>query len=290
MAAQPLVAIDRSHSYYADAEVLSANLVQPLEHEIKRQAYVKLPKDGQYQFKRAEAFRLEGIISYESGYTQVAGHRSAKPGHGFTTLTTAVVEGLNVLDVVTADRVVGQISTEHPLDGQVPSVTFLGTRFDNLRIGGHKVDVDRNLEILGPKPANDQSYFDDPAVMSRFSQQYTDLRSARSFPEWADEQYRWDAAEVQRRGRAQCSLVNGVAGAPGNSFGHVIDVPHFGKIFLAELTVNREKARSGVKEPDKYTFHLAMVRLELGCLAQGSAQFSVMDSNGQGSGAGGHHP
>jgi hypothetical protein len=289
MAAQPLLTIEPTHFYHADADVLSANLVQPLEHEIKRHAYVKLPKDGQYQFKRAEAFRLEGIISYESGYTQVAGHRSTKAGHGFTTLTTAVVEGLNVLDVVTADRVVGQISTEHPLDGQVPSVTFLGTRFDNLRIGGHKVDIDRNLEILGPKPANDKSYFDDPGVMSRFSQQYSDLRSARSFPEWADEQYRWNPDEAQRRGEARCSLVNSVAGAPGNSFGHVIDVPHFGKIFLAELTVNREKARSGVKEPDKYTFHLAMVRLELGCLAQGNAQFSIMDSNGQGSGDG-HHP
>src|SRR4029077_15278347 len=175
MAAQPLVAIDRSHYYYADAEVLSANLVQPLEHEIKRQAYVKLPKDGQYQFKRADAFRLEGIISYESGYTQVAGHRSAKPGHGFTTLTTAVVEGLNVLDVVTADRVVGQISTEHPLEGYDPTVTFLGTQFENLKIGGKLVEVILDLSVCDQE--KEGTYPSGPCVsdqgfLARVGEQY----------------------------------------------------------------------------------------------------------------------
>ncbi len=57
-------------------------------------------------------------------YTQVAGNRSTKSGQGWTTLTTSVIEGLNVLDVVTADRVVGQTITEHPLEGYVPSDQF----------------------------------------------------------------------------------------------------------------------------------------------------------------------
>ena len=52
----------------------------------------------------------------------------------------------------------------------MPSVTFLGTRFDNLRIAGHKVEVERNLDILGPKPARDKSYFDDPGVLGRVGQ------------------------------------------------------------------------------------------------------------------------
>ena len=81
----------------------------------------------------------------------MAGNRDVKPGHGFSTITTAVVEDLNVLDVVTADRVVAQISTEHPLVGYVPHITFLGTRFENLRIAGHKVELDLDPDFLGQR-------------------------------------------------------------------------------------------------------------------------------------------
>jgi hypothetical protein len=280
------------HTYYAAADVLSADFEQPVNEKIQPRAQVKLPKDGHYQFKNADPFRLDGVISYRSGYTQVAGHRSPKQGHGFTTLSTSVVEDLNVLDVVTADRVVAQISTEHPvydpdngLTDAVPSVTFLGTRFDNLRIGGHRVEIERHVDILGPKPADENSYFEDDGVLRRVSDQYDNINNARDLPEWASKQYSWDKAAAQRQGKLQCSLVNRVTGAPGIQFGHVIEVPHFGKIFLAELTMQREK--NGTPEPDKYSFHLTMIRLELGCLAQGNSGIVTAESNGGGS-QGGH--
>jgi hypothetical protein len=282
-----------SHSYYAAADVLSADFEEPLRETIKPRAFVKLPEDGHYQFKRADPFRLDGLISYQSGYTQVAGHKSPKQGHGFTTLATSVVEDLNVLDVVTADRVVAQISTEHPVydpdngltDG-VPSVTFLGTRFDNLRIAGHKVELERHVDILGPKPANAMSYFDDASVLGRVAKQYTDITSAKDFPTWASDRYKWDPASAQRQGKMDCSLINRITGAPGLTFGHVIDVPHFGKIFLAELTLKREK--NGTPEPYKYAFHLTMIRLELGCIAQANACIVSADANGSGGKGGGH--
>jgi hypothetical protein len=279
---------DAYHIYYAAADVLSADFEQPVHEKVPPRAQVKLPKDGHYQFKQADPFRLDGVISYRSGYTQVAGHRSPKQGHGFTTLATSVVEDLNVLDVVTADRVVAQISTEHPvydpnkgLTDAVPSVTFLGTRFDNLRIGGHKVEVERHVDILGPKPADAKSYFEDDGVLSRISKQYDNINSAKDLPEWASKQYGWDRVTAQKQGEVKCSLVNRVTGAPGIEFGHVIDVPHFGKIFLAELTLKREK--NGAPGPEKYSFHLTMIRLELGCLAQGNSGIVTAESNGQGS-------
>ncbi len=115
----------RVHRYHAEASVLEGHLQRPLSQEIKPQAYVKLPEHGGYLAQRAEDYRIEGVLSFRSAYTQVAGNPDVKPGHGLTTLSTSVVEGLNVLDVVTADRVVGQISTEHPIGGYVPHVTFL---------------------------------------------------------------------------------------------------------------------------------------------------------------------
>jgi hypothetical protein len=277
---------DVFHRYYAEADVLSAELKQPLRDKIKPRARVKLPRDGHYRFKPADPFRFKGILSYKSGYTQVAGHPSSKVA-GFTTLATSVLEGLNVLDVVTADRVVAQISTVHRVygTGQVPSVTFLGTRFDNLRIGGHKIEVERSLDILGPRHDDDHSYFDDPNVQARISEQYERIATTDSLPEWAREQYPRDRSSLAGNGELTCSLIDRVAGAPGISFGHVIDLPHFGKIFLAELKVERERGTS--KLNDAYKFRLTMIRLEMGCLAHGTARIVSLDSNGRGGKGGG---
>jgi len=288
MATQPIDspkgASQPEHYYHADAYVLDANIDQPVRSEINRQGLVALPQDGKYTFQTVAPFQLFGVLSYSSGYTQVAGHRSPK-GHGFTTLATSVVENLNVLDVVTADRVVGQISTEHPNkdEGQVPSVTFLGTRFVNLRIGGHKVDIDHDYHILGSKPADDGSYLEDKGVLGRIERQFSKIREFKGLPDWAAEEFRWDKTAPQKN-RASCSLVNGISGAPGTTFGHVIDLPHFGKIYLGELSVDRKPPTNGGN--DLYTFHLRMIRLEMGCIGTGSTTAVAMDTNGQGRGGG----
>jgi hypothetical protein len=299
------------HHYNAQAFVLSADLQQPLREVITPRAHVTLTKDGHYHFEHAEPFRFKGIISYRSGYTQVAGHHSTRKGHGFTTLATAVVEDLNILDVVTADRVVGQISTEHPLfdEGPVPAVTFLGTRFDNLRIGGHEVKIKRCLDIIGHRRDANTSYFDDQEVISRVASQYSGLQkhldeiSTKKDSElhkdtaaWATARYAKSRPAVQDlKGKdsrkIECSVVESISDAPGITFGHVIDLPHFGKIFLGELTVHYEKAPKAAKpedqEHDKYTFELRMIRLEMGCLAKGTTTVAALDSNGKGKGGGG---
>jgi hypothetical protein len=287
---KPFAINESVHKYYAQASVLSAELEQPLEEEIKARAYVKLPKDGHYQFKKADPFRFEGIISYESGYTQVAGHPSSK-SDGFSTLATSVLEGLNILDVVTADRVVAQISTVHPpfgLNDPVPSVTFLGTRFENLRIGGHPVEIKPNLGILGTKPAGGKTYFDDDSVRSRITQQYDRIASTAGLPEWAGEIYQAGRPAMNGNGELECSLIDGTNGAPGSTFGHVIDLPHFGKIFLGELKVEREPSKNPNNEYDAYKFHLTMIRLDMGCIAKGTAKAVTLDTNGQGGGT--HKP
>jgi hypothetical protein len=287
----PLAGVQRIHTYHGEADILAMELKEPFQEKVRPQAKVELYGSGEeshYQFKQAGPFRLEGIISYQSGYTQVAGHRSTKPGHGYATLTTSVTEGLNILDVVTADRVVAQISTEHPLNGAVPEVSFLGTRFENLRIAGHRVEIDTNLGILGPKPVKDVSYFDESTVMDGMARQYQKISINANLPDWARERYPKDSPAWRNKDSitgtdiARCSLVSGVR-TDQKSFGHVIEVPHFGKFFLAELKMDRVPAREP-KEYDAYTFHLTMIRFELGCPTQGSGGVSTADSNGQGRG------
>ena len=134
-----------SHYFHAEAHALTGKLKLPFPQDIKKQAFVKL--EGQladlademraqrnYFSQHAKNFRLEGIISYASAHTQVAGHASDKHDGGSVSLATSVVEDLNVLNVVTADRVVAQISTTHIPGEPSPHVTFLGTHFENLRI------------------------------------------------------------------------------------------------------------------------------------------------------------
>ncbi len=289
--ANELPSINADHVYDAKAYVFSAEFQQPILRTVTKQSPVELPKAGGYRYERAEPFRLDGIVSYRGGYSQVAGHRGCNRPAA-TTVATSVIEDLNLLDVLTADRVVAQITTEHPNGGRVPSVSFLGTRFENLRIAGQQVEIEPHLDILGPKPDDDESYFNDGGVFSRIAHQYANIKRMIGLPKWASDQFNWDPAGAQRQNQMNCSLVSEVAGAPGKSYGHVIDVPHFGKIFLGELTVKREpvngepRLETAETEEYKYRFQLTMVRAELDCPACGTVRCCYVDPNGTGSGGG----
>jgi hypothetical protein len=286
MGAEPIPLPRYSYDYNADAYVLEADIEQPITNKVEKQAYLKLPENGGYLFKEVGPFKLQGVLSYTYGSTQVAGHRNTK-GHGFTTLATSVIEGLNVLDVVTADRVVAQISTDNPdNEDQVPTVTFLGTRFVNLRIAGHKVEIDQDIHVLGPKPKEDVSYFEDSGSLFRMSRQFGHIRGMRDLPDWAAQEFARDADAAERDNKAQLSLVNNIHGAPGTTFGHVIDLPHFGKIYLGEVTIKRTPTTPTSNLKDQYDFNLRMVRIDMGCIGTGSTTVAAADPNGKGKGGG----
>jgi hypothetical protein len=276
------------HKYDAAADILSAEIEQPLRETIRHKAHVILARDGHYQFRQAEPFRIEGILSYQGGYTQVAGRPSTKT-EGFTTLTTSVIEGLNVLDVLTADRVVAQISTTHPVygKGQVPSVTFLGTRFENLRIDGRRVDLDLNLDILGARHDDDRSYLDDADVSRRIVEQQGRFPT-NDLPEWAAGETPSITSEGNGRRQLKCSLINSMKGTPGIALGHVLHLPHFGRIVLGDLALTQTHGNPAAGEYDQYRFRLTMIKIKMGCLAEGTASVAVADSNGGGSKGGGN--
>ena len=281
----PNEATERKHKYHAKAYVLQADLKQPVQRVIKPLAAVELPGDGKYTYASAGPDKVDGILSYGWSYAQVGGHQ-AKDG-AFSTLATAVVENLNILDVITADRVVGQITTDYPYDGRVPSVSFLGTRFVNLHIGGHKVEVHPDLDVIGPRPADGSSYFEDADSLARMSRQYKKILAMEHLPAWAAEHFQWKKATAETQGKAVCSVVNEITGSPGVCFGNVIKLPHFGKIFLGEVCVERTPAKSE-QEHDTYHFSLTMIRVEMGSMAAGTGTAVALDANGQGSGTG-HH-
>jgi hypothetical protein len=321
----------KSHYFHAEAHALAGKLDLPFDQEIKKQAFVKLegrladlPDEERaqrnYLSQHSENFRLEGIISYEAAHTQVSGHASKKHKGASVTLATSVVENLNVLNVVTADRVVAQISTTHFPGDYTPEVTFLGTHFENLRIARHKAEPFLALDLCGQKIAGDvMRVHKDEKFLAKVEAQYKRLKARLAGLSTDDKkQMRFEepdhsmaktyhggdldlaalqgqASEAKEKDTAwdgvACSLVENVdikdisvknadgnsvqIPPPGRSFGHVIHIPDFGTVFLAELRVNHN------------SYNLTMIRLELGCLLDGAVSLVACNVNGGSKGGGG---
>ena len=145
----------RHFHYHASAHALSGELTRPVQRVIEVQAGISLPSTGGVGSSHVENFRVDEVVSVKRAYSHVAGsvkEENNKKIH--TTHATATVEGLNILDVVTADRVVARLSSSFeepppekpgPFEGKVLQV---GSKFVNLSIAGYEVDVELDHELL----------------------------------------------------------------------------------------------------------------------------------------------
>jgi len=282
--------IQRTHAYHAEATVLHGDLHHPLVQEIKPQSNVKLAQRGGYLSEHAEPYRLEGVIAFDKAYTQVAGNKNdRKPEGGWNTLVTSVVEGLNILEVVTADRVIGQIATHHPEDGYVPRIHFLGTRFENLRIAGHPVKI--HLHPGHPyhlsQPEDDGPYTRHSDFLDRVKSHFDRIRGSEGVPEGLLKRYNHLPETSGDEESIECSLVTQVEDLPfGRSFGNVIDIPDFGKIHLAVVKITHSDYgpayyNKGKNVWKKTLVDLKMIDLDLGCSATGTGTVGNTITNGQ---------
>jgi hypothetical protein len=277
----------RKHEFHADASALAGNLHLPLKQDIEPQVHAHLFHTGGYLSEHSDEYRVEGAVSFKRAYSQVAGNLGKKEGHGWITLTTSVVEGLNVLEVLTADRVVGQVVTEHPLDGHMPHVSFLATRFENLRIAGHPVHLEYDMHLLGNKPDHDAPYATHPPVVEKVRKQYNNILGREDLSDELKGIYNQLSAKLGAAEGFECSLVNRAWGDyPGVSYGNVIYVRDFGTITLAKLELRHEKYEDsengpqGIRIPKETTVTLTMIDLKLGCPIEGEMQVVTTSSNG----------
>lgn len=286
-----------SHDYHAEARLLRGRLRRPVEKEIEEHASLTLRgNEDRHIFDHAEDISVDGLISYTRGKTRVSGSRSLKH-NGWVTLATSIVEGLNVLEIVTADRVVSQVSTDHPeMGGHIPSVTFLGTQFTNFRISGFPVELTLNLGICGDKPAGDRSYLRDPAFLYRVKEQTAAIAAAAGLPNELKRQYderlhvieglirTSNADDPDPRKPIKCSLVQsinvvGEIPIPGvQVFGHILVIPAFGSVALGEIEVG-ETMYEDSKRPCVY-FTMTNFNLKMGCVGDGEASAAATTANG----------
>ena len=266
-----------THRYHAEATALEGELRLPLTQPIERQAFAKVHQDGGYLSQHSEPFRVEGIVSYGAAHTQVSGHEEEKHGKPFVTLSTSVVEDLNILNVVTADRVVGQVSTEHPRSGYVPKITFLGSQFVNLRIAGHLVEVELDWDILEDHPGGKDTVAKCDGFIKRIKEYLGLIPTPEDAPPEAE-----DLFEIPITGgvKTEFSLVKAIRGYPfpDKCSGPVIEIPHFGKVSLAMVTIKHTDLQGGVYRQTEV--ELRMVDAEMGCIASGSVKACSTKNNG----------
>jgi hypothetical protein len=320
------------HIYHADAYVLDVELEQPIK--LPKQEYGRVALESRRESLITQSVgetNIEGLIFFKRGHTRVAGaHVKQKADAfgndhaGWVTLATAALEGYNVEDVITADRVVAQVSTQHTITddpaqpiSHVPRVNFLGTRFENLRIGGYSVGVELDLALCGPKPEGDRSYLQDGDFLDRVQRQLDGVLDHDDVPESLEEKYRAEITyidELKKRAREdrsgddrnqtganrgsngypklRCSLVKKITlpvEIPGvRTFGNAIYIRDFGTVYLAELEVGLKNDQSELlgdasqsKPSNSNYFKLEMLSIQLGCPATGTPVAAGVSDNGQ---------
>ena len=287
-------AVVRSHDYHAEAHVLSGELQRPVEQKIEQHAPVTLkgPRGG-HLTRLAEEVSIEGLISFAKGKTRVSGSRNLK-NNGWVTLSTSTLAGLNVFEVITADRLVSQVSTDHPYEnGHVPQVTFLGTQFNDLRVSGFPVPLTLDFGICGRKPDADRSYLEDPTFLNGAKEQTQRIAKAAGLPKELKDQYderltrindlirNCNNGKQSRREPITCSLVQSIGEIPipgVQSFGHVLVIPEFGMVALGEIEVG-EMMHEPSERPSVY-FELTSVKMRMGCVGHGTLAAGVSRGNG----------
>lgn len=283
------------HDYHATASVLSGQLKRPIEQKIEEQAPVRLDDRRGGHFTRfSDNVSIEGLISFTKGKTRVSGSRSLK-NNGWVTLSTSIMEGLNAFEVITADRVVSQVSTEHPYEnGHYPHVTFLGTQFTNLAVSGFPLALTLNFGICGKRPADGRSYLQDLAFLNTVRQQTEKIANANGLPKELKACYGEKLATIDRliltsgedeprqdEPKITCSLVESIGEIPipgVTSYGHVLVIPDFGTVALGEIEVGEKNYKDSAK-PSVY-FELTGINMRMGCVADGTAKAATAKANG----------
>jgi hypothetical protein len=152
--------------YHGDALAFGGRVTRPYAAQIEPQAAVVLPIIGGYGNVRVDNFRFLDLVSFRSATSTVAGSEvqldETKDAMTivYNTLVSTTIEDLNVRDVVTADRIVARLVSEHTVvykkgaeltpKAEVP-ITLVSSRFENLRVAGTEI-VPRLQEALCTTP------------------------------------------------------------------------------------------------------------------------------------------
>ncbi len=259
------------YMYHASAQGIAGEFYRPSRHSLPMQGAIVLPPHGGRHSHKVGKFKLDGLISFEEIMVEVGG--SYDDCHDIqTSYAYSVIEGLNIADMVTADRVVSRMLVYSPPGDYGGEHTFdiTGSHFENLKIAGHRIDIKLATDVF--HQVNSFSKFnefyqskkaDDWLMVGKLGKlpkeelknledKYHALRGMASIVDtWKSnakrqpqERYWCSAAahlDLQKHGNVgQSSEVQ--------SHGGIIVIPKFGVVRLAEIVVqNRHRTLNMVR-------------------------------------------
>jgi hypothetical protein len=232
----------RRFFYHALGVGLGGRITRPFCDVIEAQAATALGTVGGYASSRVDGYRFKDIVSLRSASVHAVG---SEAGDGsFNTSVSVTVEGLNILDVITAESITARLTSRHEYEAPEPAISTAGTQFRDLRIGGRRIDVEIDREL-----------FFEESTYPQFKEAESKQKELGRWPE--------------SKGMMLCSLVKNFPDqAEPTLEGYSIHVPTVGRIFLGEILVSQ------------YARRLTMLRLELGSPVAGRLEVGSGEVNG----------
>ena len=227
-------------NFHGHGHALSGEFRHPLWALVPAQASASLSNIGGIAVAHGENFHFQDFVCFKSAHTHISGKR--RRDETFVTHASVVVKDLNILGVVTAERIVSRLTSIHKLEEPEGHIIAEDTRFEGLRVAGEDVKVILRHDMLVKCKT-----FDDLAKSGKM------------------------VALDKNRQVAICSLVEKIeTKLKGVDLKHhLIEVKDFGKIFLAEIL-----AYPGTRT-------LTMLRLELGSPHVADLTAAQTTTNGQ---------
>jgi|SRR5579864_3352900 len=233
--------------FHAFAHALAGEFRHPLWSIIPARASAALSSIGGHSMSEERAFHFQDFVCFKSAHTFVSGkHRRDDT---YVTHASTVVKGLNILGVVTADKIVSRLTSVHRPKETEGHIIADDSRFEGLKINGEDVKVTLRHDLL--------------VKCKTFDSLAKGIAGDRKSGKIVEFEEGWSVA--------LCSLVEKID-APKlrvDAKKHVIEVENFGKIFLAEVF-----AAPGTRT-------LTMLRLELGSPHVAELTAAQATTNGQ---------
>jgi hypothetical protein len=250
--------------YQASAYGLSGEIVRPVQQSVPAQAACSLAGGGGRGAQRAENFSLSPFLRFNAAYTEVGGsYDDCHNNH--TTYATSVIEGLNIADVVTADRVVARMvvySPECGNDAGEHSFDITGSYFENLKVAGHPIDVKLSTQRFNQhdtyskfeKTFHTEAGHDLLPWGRQTSRQLDELekleKQYHALSGIGSRAKRWHGRSARPKGGTYWSSAAGhfnlnekVKDTELQGFGGIILVPKFGVVRLAQVLVQKDHRR-----------------------------------------------
>lgn len=262
--------------YHAFAVGLSGHITVPFDEIIPIQASAALPETGGFGTDCVRSFRFRNILSFSSAETVVAG---SFDGKSHDALATVTIRDLDILGMVTASRMMARIASTHPVDNPGETViTPLGSHFENLRIAGYPVEVDLAVDTFNKFDTAGKVRAAYRENKDRFREEFgrlTLIGRGDEIPErircWFPWRHAAETEEIpENNGIIACSLVREIRGLGSElrPYGHVIHVPGFGTVRLAEFKITQSARR------------ITMLQVDLGSTPKGRISGGGAEGNG----------